>query len=129
MELTRAPVGANNDAVDKDEDSVRLHLLFTLTVDLCEVRVSFEVEPQVATKVLQVCKPEYLCFSFVFQSYCIFVSLNYLFFSSVQEEVWPHWKVFNSKSLWLPEICRYFQKIKDEREQQCWMGSIKVGHN
>ena len=62
MELTRAPVGANNDAVDKDEDSVRLHLLFTLTVDLCEVRVSFEVEPQVATKVLQVCKPEYLCF-------------------------------------------------------------------
>ena len=52
------------------ENDVRLlHLLLALAVDLGEVGISLEVELQVASQVLQVCKPEHLNFTNCFENF------------------------------------------------------------
>ena len=52
------------------EDGVRQqHLLLALAVDLGEVRVSLEMEFQVAPQVLQICKPEHLKFVNWFENF------------------------------------------------------------
>ena len=56
-----------NDTVVEDDESQQ-HLLLALAVDLGEVGISLEVELQVASQVLQVCKPEHLNFTNCFEN-------------------------------------------------------------